>query len=125
MQLTPEQQSELSRAKAAGQKRVRLSMTSLQKEEWAAAAQRELEAQEENVERFRKIKAAAQQEGFLGDLRRAISGSRRPIHELAAEIGLEAQALSDFRAGEAELSAAALDRLIAALGLRLMQEIPR
>jgi hypothetical protein len=33
--------------------------------------------------------------------------------------------LSDFRAGEAELPAAALDRLLGVLGLRLMQEIRR
>lgn len=51
--------------------------------------------------------------------------SRRPVNELAATLGVDAQLLSDFRAGEAELSAAVLDRLVDALGLRLMQEIPR
>jgi hypothetical protein len=33
--------------------------------------------------------------------------------------------LSDFRAGDAEVPAAALDRLIEALGLRLMRQIAR
>ncbi len=45
--------------------------------------------------------------------------------ELAKEIDVDPRLLSDFRAGEAELPAAALDRLIESLGLRLMQEIPR
>jgi hypothetical protein len=125
MQLTPEQQAELNRARAAGQKRTMLNMTREQKAEWQSAVRREMAGREENVEHFRKIRAAAEQEGFLGDLRRAIAQSRRPVHNLAAEIGVEARLLSDFRAGEAELPAAALDRLIGVLGLRLMQEIPR
>ena len=41
------------------------------------------------------------------------------------EIGVEPRILSDFRAGDAELPAEALDRLIEVLGLRLMQEIAR
>jgi hypothetical protein len=43
---------------------------------------------------------------------------------LAEEIDVDLLLFSDFRAGEAELPAAALDRLLEALGLRLMQEIP-
>jgi hypothetical protein len=125
MQLTPDQQSELDRARAAGEKRVRLAMTPEQRAQWKAAAEQELAGREENIDHVRKIRAAAEQDGFLGDLRRAIAQSRRPVHDLAAEIGIDARLLSDFRAGEAELPAAALDRLIAALGLRLMHEIPR
>jgi predicted transcriptional regulator len=58
-------------------------------------------------------------------VRRAILLARHSIDELAATVGVEARLLSDFRAGEAELPAAALERLIDTLGLRLMQEIPR
>jgi hypothetical protein len=50
--------------------------------------------------------------------------SRRPVQELAAEIGVDSALLFGFRAGGAELPSAALDRLIETLGLRLMQEIP-
>ncbi len=125
MQLTPEQQSLVARARAAGEKRVNLTKTPEQKAEWRAEVQQELAGREENIEHFRKIKAAAEQEGFLGDLRRVISRSRRPLQELAAEIGVDPRQLSDFRAGDVDLPAAALDRLIGALGLRLMQEIPR
>ena len=78
-----------------------------------------------NLDRLRKIKAAAEQDGFLGDLHRAIALSRRPVQELAAEIGVDWRLLSDFRSGDAELPSPALDRLVTALGLRLMQEIPR
>ncbi len=125
MQLTPRQQMRLSQAKAAGEKRMTLSMTARQKAEWQAAVQQELAGREENLDHLRKIKAAAEQEGFLGDLRRAITVSRRPVEELAGEIGIDWRSLSDFRAGDADLSSAALDRLVGVLGLRLMREIPR
>ncbi len=125
MELTPEQQEQVRQAKAAGEKRVMLRFTPPQKSEWEAALQQELAGKEENVAHFRKIKAAAEQEGFFGDVRRAIAISRRPVHELAAAIGVDAALLSDFRAGDADLPSAALDRLIETLGLRLVQEIPR
>lgn len=125
MELTPEQQEQIRHAKAAGERRVTLNFTPQQKAEWETAVQQEMADKEENIARFRKIKAAAEQRGFFGNVRRAIALSRRPVHELAAEIGIDAILLSDFRAGDAELPSAALDRLIEALGLRLMQEIPR
>jgi hypothetical protein len=125
MQLTPEQKAQLDQARASGERRVRLNPTAAQKAEWEVAVQQELAGREENIEHLRKIKAAAAQEGFLGDLRRALARSRRPVQELAAEIGIETRLLSDFRAGDAELPSAALDRLVGILGLRLMQEIPR
>ena len=125
MELTPEQETRLRQAQAAGEQRAHLSFAPQQKAQWEASVQQELAAKEENLDRLRKIKAAAEAEGFLGDLRRAIASSRRPVQELAAEIGVDWRLLSDFRAGDAELSSAALDRLVAALGLRLMREIPR
>ena len=125
LELTPEQQAQLRHAQAAGEQRAALSFTPRQKAEWEAAVQQELAGREENLDRLRKIKAAAEAGGFLGDLRRAIASSRRPVQELAVEIDVDWRLLSDFRAGDAELSSAALDRLVAALGLRLMREIPR
>ena len=125
MQLTPEQATQLAEAKSRGEKRVALSFTPQQKAEWEAAIRQELAGKEENIEHFRKLKAAAEEAGFLGDLRRAIALSRRPVQELAADIGIDWHLLSDFRSGDAELPSPALDRLVATLGLRLMQEIPR
>jgi hypothetical protein len=125
MQLTPEQRVQLAQAQAAGEKRVALSFTPDQKAEWEAAVEQDLACKEENLGQWRKIKAAVEKPGFLGDLRRAIALSRRPVQELAAEIGVDWRVLSDFRAGDVELPAAALDKLVAALGLRLMQEIRR
>jgi DNA-binding MarR family transcriptional regulator len=125
MQLTPEQQEQVRQAKAAGERRVYLRFTPKQRTEWRAAVEEELAAKEENIAHVRKIHAAAEQPGFSGDLRRAVLASGRPVHELAQQIGVERRLFSDFQAGEAELPSAALDRLVAALDLRLMQEIAR
>ena len=125
MQLTPEQQDQVQQAKAAGEKRVHLCPTAEQKDEWRAAVEEELAGKDENIAHIRKIRAAAEQPGFFGDVRRAIILSRRPMAELAKEIDVDLLLFSDFRAGEAELPAATLDRLLEVLGLRLMQEIPR
>lgn len=125
MQLTPDQQQQIQQAKAAGSQRVTLRFFPQQKDEWRAIVRQELAGKDENVAHLRKIQAAAEQPGFFGDVRRAIALSRRPIDELASEIGVEPRLLSDFRAGDAEMPSAALDRLIEVLGLRLMQEIPR
>jgi hypothetical protein len=125
MQFTPEQQEQLRQAKASDSERVLLQFTTQQRAAWHEAVELELAGKDDNIARFRKMRAAAEQPGFFGDVRRAASMSRRPVDELAAEIGVDSELYSDFRAGDAELPAAALDRLIAALGLRLMQEIPR
>ncbi|MCU0958981.1 MAG: hypothetical protein MUF48_02650 [Pirellulaceae bacterium] len=123
MELTPEQEEQVRRARAAGSRRVTLQFTPEQRERWQSAAQQELSDREENVAYFRKVTAAAERPGFFGDLRRAMASSGRPMDQLAAEIGVDSQHLSDFRAGDADLPAAALDRLIHALSLRLMREI--
>ena len=71
-----------------------------------------------------RIQAAAERPGFFGDLRRAIIASHLSVGELSAATGVDQRLLSDFRAGDAELPAAALERLVDTLHLRLMQEIP-
>lgn len=123
MQLTPEQQEQVRTARAAGEQRATLRFTAGQRAEWRAAVEDELAGKDANIAHLRKVKAACEQPGFFGDVRRAMASSRRPIDELAGEIGVEARLLSDFRAGEAELPPAALERLLRTLGLRLMQEI--
>ena len=125
MELTPEQREEVRMAKAAGDRRVTIDFTAQQKREWESAVREELAGKDENIAHFRKIKAAAEQPGFFGDVRRAIASSRRLLDELSEGIGVDHRLLADFRAGDAELPPAALERLIQTLGLRLMQEIPR
>lgn len=123
MQLTAEQQEQIRQAKASGATRVTLGFTAEQNAAWQGAVEAELACEGDNVARVLKIKTAADQPGFFGDIRRAILMNRRPVAELSSAIGVDSHALSDFRAGDAELPAAALDRLVEALGLRLMQEI--
>jgi len=125
MQLTPEQQEQVRNARAAGDQRATLRFTAEQRDEWKAAVEEELAGKEANIAHLRKVQAACEQAGFFGDVRRATALSRRPIDELAGEIGVAPHLLSDFRAGDAELPPTALERLISTLGLRLMQEIPR
>ena len=125
MTLTPEQQNQVQQSKAAGETRVNLGFTAEQKAEWESVARHELAGKQENISQLKKMKAACLQPGFFGDVRRAITASRQPTDELASEIEVDARLLSKFRAGDAVLPAAALERLIGKLGLRLMQEIPR
>jgi hypothetical protein len=125
MHLTPEQIEQSRLARERGDRRVYLQMTPDQKEEYREAVAEEMAGKEANVARIRKIMASAEQPGFFGDIRRAILLSRSSKHDLAAKIGVEQQVLADFQLGEGELPPAALDRLLQALRLRLMQEIPR
>lgn len=125
MELTPEQQIEIQQAKAAGQRRVSLQWTDEQRERWRAAVAEETVGKEENLAHLQKIKRALEQPGFFGDVRRAIAMSSCPMAKLAEQLGVDVLVFSDFRAGDAELPPAVLDRLIEVLGLRLMQEIPR
>jgi len=125
MDLTTDQQDQVRQAKAAGEQRVRLRLTAEQRDQWRAAVEEELACKAENIAHIRKVRSAAEQPGFFGDVRRAIILSRCPMADLAKEIDVDPILFSDFRAGDAELPAAALDRLMERLGLRLMQEIPR
>jgi hypothetical protein len=125
MELTPEQKDQVGKAKAEGQRRVMLNFTPEQRSAWTASVKQELLGKEENSAHLQRIMTASQRPGFFGDIRRAIVLSGRPVHELAAEIGIEPAQLSDFRAGDADSPSAALERLIELLNLRLMQEIPK
>ena len=125
MQLTPRQQQQIREAKESGQRRTTLSLTAEQRKSWREAVQKELDGKGENLAHVRQVMIVAEEPGFFGDVRRAILLSRRPVAELAAVVGVEPQALSNFRAGAEELHSTALNRLIETLGLRLMQKIPR
>jgi len=125
MKFTTEQQDQVRQAKARGEQRLFVQFTSEQRKTWRETVEQEMAGKDENIAHFRKIKAAMEQPGFFGDVRRAILLSRPSLDDLATAIGVDPRILSDFQAGEAQLPAAALDRLIETLGLRLMHEIPR
>lgn len=125
MQFTPEQQQLIQKARASGKQRVMLKFTEVQKEEWLDAVKLELAGKDENIAHFRKLKAAIEQPGLFGDIRRAIQRSGLSLGDLSAVVGGDPKTLSAFLSADKELPAAMLDRLVEALGLRLMQEIPR
>jgi hypothetical protein len=89
MEYNAEQLSQIQSSKIAGQDRLSIVLTDEQRRDWQAMAAHELAGQEENIAHFRKIKAAAEQPGFFGDVRRSILHARRPIHELAAAVDVE------------------------------------
>jgi hypothetical protein len=125
MELTPEQKEQARQAKKRGERRVYIQLTPEQKKEYRQAVAQEMAGKEATIAHARKIKAAVEQPGFFGDIRRAVMLSRPSVPDLASEIGVDRRVLSDFLAGEADLPSVALDRLLETLGLRLMQEIPR
>jgi transcriptional regulator with XRE-family HTH domain len=101
-----------------------VQFTEEQRRLWQQAVNEEELARQETSRQIVRIRAAAAPSGFLGDLRRAIAVTRIPDAELAAAIGVEVARLAAFREGDDELSADAIERLVAALNLRLMHEIP-
>lgn len=125
MHLTPQQREQVRQAQVAGEQRVTIQLSAEKKRDRESAVEQETADKDTNIAHICRIQAAAAKLGFFGDVRRAIIVARRPVDKLAKEIGVDPRLLSDFRSGDAELPAAALDRLIQTLGLRLMAEIPR
>lgn len=125
MQLTPGQVDQIKAALAEGRRRASVSMTDAQRQLWQHESAAEDQGRGDTLARVSRIHAAAIRPGFFGDLRRAIAMARIPDARLASLVGVDAQLLEQFREGGAELPAEAIERLIAALGLRLMHEIPR
>lgn len=125
MQLTPGQIDQIKAALHEGKRRVSVSLTDVQRQLWHHEAAADDQGRDDTVARVRRIREAAIRPGFFGDLRRAIAAARIPDARLASLVGVDVQVLERFREGEAELPADAIERLITALGLRLMHEIPR
>lgn len=125
MQLTPGQVDQITLALAEGKRRASVSMTDAQRQLWQNEVAAEDQGRDDTVARVSRIRAAAIRPGFFGDLRRAIAMARIPDARLAGLVGVDVQLLEQFREGDTELSADAIERLIATLGLRLMHEIPR
>lgn len=125
MQLTPGQVDQITLALAEGKRRASVSMTDAQRQLWQNEVAAEDQGRDDTVARVSRIRAAGIRPGFFGDLRRAIAMARIPDARLAGLVGVDVQLLEQFREGDTELSADAVERLIATLGLRLMHEIPR
>ncbi len=79
MELTPEQKEQIRHAKERCERRVYMQLTPEQKKEYREAVALEMAGKEANIALDSKIKAAAEQSGFLGDVRRAILLSRPSI----------------------------------------------
>jgi len=123
MKLTPEQQSELDRARKEGRYRVHLSLTDEQRDYVERAREQEEACRDETIADFHRLRAAESEPGFSGDLRRAITASRIRPDVIANELQIDIDLLEDFRRGDATLPSDVADRLIRRLGLRLMAEI--
>ena len=72
------------------------------------------------VARERRMREAAEESTFSGELRRAIHGGDRDLISLAKIVGTTPVHLSEFLAGDRTLRSDVLDRLVSALGARLV-----
>jgi len=72
------------------------------------------------VARERRMREAAEEDTFSGELRRAIHGGDRDLISLAELAGTTPVHLSEFLAGDRTLRSDVLDRLVAVLGARLV-----
>ena len=74
----------------------------------------------ELVARERRMREAAEENTFSGELRRAIHGGDRDLISLAELAGTSPVHVSEFLAGDRTLRSDVLDRLVPALGARLV-----
>lgn len=79
----------------------------------------------ELISRQRQMREAAEENTFSGDLRRAIHGGERDLISLAQVVGITPIQLSEFLTGQRTLRSDVLDRLVAAVGGRLMPSAPK
>lgn len=124
MKLTPEQEKIVEQARREGRSRVHLDLTPDQQSEVRRGIEEEEAGRDENIEAFHRREAAEAEPGFFGDLRRAVSASGRSPIAIAEEIGTPLDTFEDFLEGQGVLAPEAIARLVSALGLRLMAEIP-
>lgn len=78
----------------------------------------------ELIAREQRMREAAAEDTFSGELRRAIHGGPRDLLELAAIVGITSLHLSEFLTGERTLRSDVLDRLVAAVGAHLVTTAP-
>ena len=66
--------------------------------------------------RERRMREAAEESTFSGELRRAIHGGEQDLISLASIVGVTPIQLSEFLTGDRTLRSDVLDRLVAAVG---------
>jgi hypothetical protein len=71
----------------------------------------------ELAQRDARMQEAAAEDTLCGHLRRAIHRSRRPLKDIAADVGISTTLLCDFSEGERTLRSDVLDRLTHAVGV--------
>ena len=125
-ELSDEQRAALDEQIAAKppDRRVGVPLTPEQSAAYRQAAEEEQSAKAEMVAHVRKLRAAEQEPGLFGDLRRAINASPLSRDQIAQRIGSSPEELDHFRIGASQLLPESLRQLVDVLGLRLMQEIP-
>jgi hypothetical protein len=79
----------------------------------------------ELIAREQQMREAAEENTFSGDLRRAIHGDERDLISLAQVVGITPIQLSEFLTGQRTLRSDVLDRIVAAIGGRLMPIAPK
>lgn len=79
----------------------------------------------ELIARERRMSEAAEENTLSGELRRAIHGGERDLIALAEMVGITPIQLSEFLTGERTLRSDVLDRLVAAIGARLITATPK
>jgi hypothetical protein len=75
----------------------------------------------ENRAYFSKLRQAARQSGFNGDLLRAIAASRKAPPDLARVVGIDEERLDQFCTGEGTLTSDDAAKLVDFLGLKLVR----
>jgi hypothetical protein len=93
------------------------------RDQWQNAAAEEDAARNANIELLQRLDAAAAEPGFSGQLRRAILSAKLRPSELASQVGVDREALQQFRLGEGTLPTDAFDRLMEVLGLAIAPAI--
>jgi hypothetical protein len=79
----------------------------------------------ELIVRERRMREAAEENTLSGELRRAIHRGDRDLIALAEMVGITPIQLSEFLTGERTLRSDVLDRLVAAVGARLITTTSR
>jgi DNA-binding phage protein len=71
------------------------------------------------ADRDARMREAAAEDTLCGHLRQAIHRSRRPLRDIAREVGISTTVLCDFLEGERTLRSDVLDRLAQAVGVTI------
>jgi antitoxin component HigA of HigAB toxin-antitoxin module len=125
MKLTTEQKALMKDARKRGQRRVHLTLTSVQRRAYRAAAKQE-DANLRRVSDAERRKTAPSKSPVTVSeaLKAAIDSSGLTHYRLAKNAGLSPDAIDRFVAGHRSLTLGSVNKLAAALGLTLTRLTP-